>query len=144
MLRAFPMILLAVLAYNAVAFVSGAAGQHDINAVLGQNFSIPMFSGDKWKITAGDMLMALALVLLFVEIIKAARTSHREIVNHALSMLTFMGALVEFIVLKGFGTSPFFFIVGMCLFDVVAGYTITIITAKRDVSVTPHDHGNDY
>jgi len=108
MLRAFPMILLAVLAYNAVAFVSGAAGQHDINAVLGQNFSIPMFSGDKWKITAGDMLIALALLLLFVEVIKATRTTHREIVNHALSMLTFMGALVEFIVLKGFGTSTFF------------------------------------
>jgi hypothetical protein len=144
MLRAFPMILIAVLAYNAVAFVSGAAGQHDINAVLGQNFSLPMFSGDRWKITAGDMLMALALLLLFVEVIKATRTTHREIVNHALSMLTFMGTLVEFIVLKGFGTSTFFFIVGMCLFDVVAGYTITIITAKRDVSVTPHDNGNDY
>jgi hypothetical protein len=144
MLRAFPMILIAVLAYNAVAFISGAAGQADINAVLGQSFSIPMFSGDKWKITAGDMLMALALVLLFVEIIKAARTTHREIVNHALSTLTFVGALVEFVVLKRFGTSPFFFIVGMCLFDVVAGYTITIITAKRDVSVAPHDHGNDY
>jgi F0F1-type ATP synthase assembly protein I len=55
-----------------------------------------------------------------------------------------VGALVEFVVLKRFGTSPFFFIVGMCLFDVVAGYTITIITAKRDVSVAPHDHGNDY
>jgi hypothetical protein len=144
MLRAFPMILLAVLAYNAVAFVSGAAGQHDISAVLGQSFSLPMFSGDKWKITAGDMLMALALLLLFVETIKATRTTHREIVNHALSMLTFMGALVEFIVLKGFGTSTFFFIAGMCLFDVVAGYTITIITAKRDVSVAPRDHGNDY
>lgn len=144
MLRAFPTILIAVLAYNAVAFASGAAGQHDINAVLGQNFSLPMFSGDKWRITAGDMLMALALVLLFVEIIKATRTSQREIVNHALSLLTFMGALVEFIVLKGFGTSPFFFIVGMCLFDVVAGYTITIITAKRDVSMAHHDPGNDY
>ena len=144
MLRAFPMILLVVLAYNAVAFVSAAAGQHDINAVLGQNFSLPMFSGDKWKITAGDVLMALALLLLFVETIKAARTTRREIVNHALSMLTFMGAQVEFIVLKGFGTSTFFFIASMCLFDVVAGYTITIITAKRDVSVMPHGHDDDY
>jgi hypothetical protein len=144
MLRAFPMILIAVLAYNAMAFIGGAAGQHDINAVLAQNFSIPMFSGDKWKITAGDMLMAMALLLLFVETIRATGTSRREIINHALSMLTFMGALVEFIVLKGFGTSPFFFIVGMCLFDVVAGYTITIITAKRDISVAPRDPGNDY
>ncbi len=40
-------------------------------------------------------------------------------------MLTFTGALVEFLVLKGFGTSTFFFITVMCLFDVVAGYTIS-------------------
>ena len=34
--------------------------------------------------------------------------------------------------LKGFGTSTFFLITAMCLFDVVAGYTISIIAAKRD------------
>ena len=54
-------------------------------------------------------------------------------------MLTFIGALVEFIVLKGFGTSTFFLITAMCLFDVVAGYTISIIAARRDLSVIPHD-----
>ena len=54
-----------------------------------------------------------------------------------LSMLTFIGALVEFITLKGFGTSTFFFITAMCLFDVVAGYTISIIAARRDLSMIP-------
>ena len=98
-----------------------------------------VFSGDIWKITLGDGLLALALLLLFVETIKAAHTSHREILNHALSLLTFIGALVEFITLKGFGTSVFFLITGMCLFDVVAGYTISIIAAKRDLSVAPPD-----
>jgi hypothetical protein len=27
----------------------------------------------------------------------------------------------------------------MCLFDVIAGYTISIIAARRDMSVIPHD-----
>ena len=138
MLRAFPMILIAVLAYNALMF-GGAAMGHDAVFLLGQSFTLRVFSGDLWKISLGDGLVALSLVLLFLETIKATRTSHREIVNHALSLLTFMGALVEFIVLKGFGTSPFFFIAAMCLFDVVAGYTISIIAAKRDISMAPHD-----
>ena len=30
----------------------------------------------------------------------------------------------------------------MCLFDVVAGYTISIVAAKRDLSVAPHDDRN--
>jgi hypothetical protein len=138
MLRAFPMILLAVIAYNLLVFGGGAAG-HDVNALLGQAISIKVVSGDLWKITAGDGLVALALLLLFIETVKATRTDHREIVNHALSLLTFVGALVEFIVLKGFATSVFFFITAMCLFDVIAGYTISIIAARRDLSIPTHD-----
>ena len=74
-----------------------------------------------------------------MEIIKASGTTHREIINHGLSMLTFMVALVEFIMLKGFGTSTFFLLTAMCLFDVVAGYTISLVAAKRDLSMAPHD-----
>lgn len=139
MLRMFPMILIAVIVYNALAFGGGAAGQHDMVALLNSGFSIPMFSGDVWKISIGDLFLIGALSLLFVETIKASGTTHREIINHGLSMLTFMVALVEFIMLKGFGTSTFFLITAMCLFDVVAGYTISLVAAKRDLSMAPHD-----
>jgi hypothetical protein len=27
----------------------------------------------------------------------------------------------------------------MCLFDVVAGYTISLVAAKRDLSMAPHE-----
>jgi hypothetical protein len=139
MLRIFPMILIAVIAYNILVFTSGAVGQHDIAALLDQGFSLALFSGDSWKISLGDGFVAGALALLFVEIIKAAGTTHREIINHGLSMLTFVAAVVEFLVLKGFGTSTFFLITVMCLFDVVAGYTISIVAAKRDLSMAPHE-----
>jgi hypothetical protein len=138
MLRAFPMILVAVLAYNLLVFGGMAAG-HDVTALLAQAVNIKVVSGDLWKITASDGFVALALLLLFIETVKATRTEHREIFNHGLSLLTFIGALVEFIVLKGFGTSSFFFLTMMCLFDVVAGYTISIMAAKRDLTMAPHD-----
>ena len=138
MLRDFPMILLAVLAYNLLAF-SGPAAGNDVTALLAQAINIKVLSGDLWKVTASDGLVAATLLLLFIETVKATRTEHREILNHGLSLLTFIGSLVEFIVLKGFGTSTFFFIIAMCLFDVVAGYTISIITARRDMSVIRHE-----
>ena len=140
MLRAFPMILIAVVVYNVLVF-GGVAMGHEASVLLARNFPVTVFSGDIWKISLGDALVALALLLLFIEMVKATRPSRREILNHALSMLTFMGALAEFIVLKGFGTSTFFLITAMCLFDVVAGYTIAIIAAKRDLSMTPTDGG---
>jgi hypothetical protein len=138
MLRVFPMILIAVAAYNALVY-GGLAMGHDAAAVLGQSVTVATYSGDVWKLTVGDGLLTLTLLLLFVETINAARTSHRAILGHGLAMLTFAGALTEFITLKGFGTSPFFLITAMCLFDVVAGYTISIIAARRDLSVPPVD-----
>jgi hypothetical protein len=101
--------------------------------ILAHGATIAMMSGDTWRITLGDGFVLLGFIFLFVEVIKATRSTHREILNHALSMLTFIGALAEFLVLKGFGTSTFFLITAMCLFDVVAGYTISIVAAKRDV-----------
>ena len=50
-------------------------------------------------------------------------------------MLTFVVALIEFITLRGFGTTPFFFIMVMCLFDVIAGYTISIVAAEHDLGL---------
>jgi len=136
MLRAFPKMLIAVVAYNVLIFGGGFMG-HPAEALLARNVPIMVFSGDLWKVSLSDALVTLALVFLFIEIIKATRTSRREILNHALSTLTLMGAVAEFAVLKGFGTSTFFLITLMCLFDVVAGYTVSIVSAKRDVAVVP-------
>jgi hypothetical protein len=117
------------------AFGGGIAGHDDIARVLSHGFDLPMFSGDIWHFSLGDFIVLVSLVLLFVEIVKATRTTSREIINHALSMLTFVVALVCFVALKGFSTSTFFLILMMNLFDVVAGYTISIIAAEHDLGL---------
>jgi len=94
-----------------------------------------MFSTDVWHFSIGDLLVTVTLVMLFVEIVKATRTTSREIINHGLSMLTFVIALICFITLKGFSTSTFFFITVMTIFDVVAGYTISIVAAEHDLGL---------
>lgn len=144
MFRAFPTILIAVAIYNLLAFGGLATGHADIGGMLALGADVPMFSGGVWHITLTDGFVALSLVFLFVEVIKATRTSTREIINHALSLLTFIGALLEFIMLKGFATSAFFFIMAMCLFDVVAGYSISIVAAKRDIHMAPPEPEGDY
>jgi len=137
MLGAFPTILVAVILYNLVALGGNVGGEHDMAALLSHGFDIKMFSGELWRITVGDLFILLSLALLFVEVVKATRSTGREVINHALSLLTFIIALVEFITLRGFATSVFFLIMVMTLFDVVAGYTISIVTAERDLGVQP-------
>jgi hypothetical protein len=134
MLRLFPLLLVAVIAYNLVAFGVGFA-HGSAYETLNHGFKIHMFSGDDWRFSVGDMLVTFALLLLFVEILKSTRTTARQLVNHGLSVLTFIVALVEFIILHGFATTTFFLIIVMTLIDVVAGYTISVIAAEHNLAL---------
>ena len=111
MFRLFPLLLIIIVVYNFLAFGGWAVGNHNLEPFLqSHGVTIPVVSGDKWSFSLADLFMLVALVLLFVEVVKATRTTSREIINHALSMLTFVVALIEFIALKGFATSTFFFL----------------------------------
>jgi hypothetical protein len=95
--------------------------------------NIPMASGAHWTIAFGDVLVLLALLLLFIELLKSTSTGSAAIFNHALSMLVFIICLVEFLLHPAFATSVFFVILVMALLDVLAGVVVTIISARRDV-----------
>jgi 2-keto-4-pentenoate hydratase len=47
-------------------------------------------SGGVWSMTMADALVVVALVLLFIEIMKSTRTSNRSIVDHVLSLFVFV------------------------------------------------------
>ncbi|HUJ47104.1 MAG TPA: hypothetical protein VLV55_08230 [Rhizomicrobium sp.] len=134
MLRLFPLLLIVVALYSFFA-LGVSVTHHDVFATLNSAVDIRMFSGQVWHFSFGDFLITLSIGLLFVEIVKATRTTSHEIINHGLSMLTFIVALIEFLILKGFATSTFFLIMILCLFDVVAGYTISIVAAEHDLGL---------
>ncbi len=137
MFRMFPLLLLPIIVYNLIALGGGTLMHHDIQEMLSYDHSIAikLMSRAEWKFSFGDSLDLAGLALLFVEIVKATRTTAREIVSHALSMLVFILALIEFITLKGFASTPFFFMTVMTLFDVVGGYTISIVAAEHDLGL---------
>ena len=133
----FPLILIPVLTYNIWAFGATAAENGDGEGVRRHLnapwIDIPMASGAHWIITFGDVMVLLALILLFVELLKSTSTGTAAIFNHALSMLVFIICLVEFLLHPAFATSVFFIILVMALLDVLAGVVVTIISARRDV-----------
>ena len=134
MLRLIPLLIIPIAIYNLFALGGNVAG-HNVQDMLTSPFSLKMFSGDEWRISFSDFLLLFGIALLFVEVVKATRTTSKEIINHGLSMLVFVAALIEFITLKGFATSTFFFLTLFTLFDVVAGYTISIVAAEHDLGL---------
>jgi len=131
----FPLILIPVLTYNIWAFgATATADGVDVRTHLGAEWmSVGMASGVQWILTFGDVMVLLALILLFIELLKSTSTGTAAIFNHALSMLVFIICLVEFLLHPAFATSVFFIIMIMSLLDVLAGVVVTIISARRDV-----------
>jgi len=132
MLTAIPLLLVPVNAYNVVVFVSAT----ELSNVL---FSVQMMSGAIWPFDVADLLVSLAVAALFVEIVKATRTGTVSLIDHALSTLVFIGCLVEFLLVPQAATSTFFIITLIAFIDMVAGYSVTIRSARRDVAVGPGD-----
>jgi hypothetical protein len=153
-LRAIPLILVAFLLYNFVVLFSGwgaesadaatavaADGAANARSLLSSEiFSLPMLSGARWVFTIGDLIMLVTLLLLFIEIVKSTYTSTSSLLDHGLSMLVFVACLIEFLTVPQAATSLFFLIMMASLIDVIAGYTIGIRVARRDLTFGGAEH----
>src|SRR4051812_5029208 len=110
MFAAVPLLALPVLAYNLV-LLTLAGGLRSLDAQTrlgGELFRVPMTSGGSWPVALSDLILAGALVVLFIELLKATTSQKVAIINHSLSMILFVVCLVEFLLLPGFATSTFF------------------------------------
>ena len=124
-LSAVPLLAIPVVLANLMAFL----GDEGLDAAL---FAITLPSQATFTITTGIALILGGLVLMYAEIYKSTRTGQASIVDHVLSMLVFVIALVEFITVQKLGNAVFLTLLVMTLIDVIAGFTVTISSARRD------------
>lgn len=135
MFAALPLLALPVLAYNLVVLtLTGGFNAVDATERLTTPlFQVRMTSHIDWPVSTADLLLAAALVVLFIELLKATTSRQAAIINHSLSMLLFIACLVEFLLAPAFATSTFFLITLMVLLDVLAGFIVTIVASRRDI-----------
>lgn len=127
LVRAFPFLALLVIAYNAlIVFGGGTTG-----VVVGH---VRLPSGDVWSISAGDAFVVTALVLLLVELVSAGGRTV-SLVNHALSLVVLIVCVVEFLLVQGCGTPEFLYITLIVAIDVLAGYSISVRLAQRNLAL---------
>ncbi len=105
------------------------------NGWASQLLTIPMVSGVSWSLTWSDLWLLFGLGCLFVEVLKSTNTGRNSIFEHMLSTGLFVVMLVEFLLYAPAASSTFFILMAMALVDVVAGFTISITGAGRDVTM---------
>ena len=125
----FPLLLVPFAIYNIIAFLM--PGVSWTGAVI----AVHMMSGADWTMSAADMLLVLAILMLFGEVMKSTRIGIRTVVDHALSLLLFLGMLVEFLLVKQAATAVFFLLLVISFIDVLGGFAVTLRSAQRDLTV---------
>jgi hypothetical protein len=125
----FPLLLVTFAIYNIVAFLMPGV------TWTGAVTTVHLVSGADWSMSAGDMLITLAILLLFGEIMKSTRIGIRTVVDHALSLVLFLGMLVEFLLVKQAATATFFLLLAISFIDVLGGFAVTLRSAQRDLTV---------
>jgi len=123
-----PLLIIPFAIYNIIAFLFGVGFADTL-------FTVRLFSGADWGVSTSDILLAFALLLLFLEVIKATRLGSRSIMDHLLSLVLFLAMLAEFVMVRAAATSTFFLLVTISFVDVIAGFSVTIRTAERDIGI---------
>lgn len=129
MLSVIPLMIIPFIAYNVILLT----GSPDM-PLAGTVLSINLISGGQWTMNLGDALLAVGLLFLFFEILKSTRTSNTSVLDHLFSTVVFIAFLVEFLIFPGAATSVFFLLMMMALVDLMAGFSVSIRSAGRDVS----------
>lgn len=133
MLASVPLLVAPFILYNlGLAGVFGGGPNGDPWAT--ELFSLGMMSGGVFRMTLGNLLVVVGLLLFFVEILKSTRTSNASVVDHLLSTFVFVAFLVEFLLVRDAAHPVFFTLMVIALIDVLAGFSVSIRSAGRDVN----------
>ena len=87
-LRALPLLAIALIIYNLIAFT----GKSFADRLLGP---LTMLRGGEFNFSWGDLVVLIAILTFFIEIIKSTFTGSAAILDHALSMVLFIVAGLE-------------------------------------------------
>ena len=114
----FPLLLIPLAIYNIIALL-----MRDVSFVE-PLLTLPLMSGAEWSVTLSDVLLALAVLLLLLEIMKGSRPGGKYLTDHLLSLIVFGGAAAEFVLLPRFGTSTYFLLALLALVDFLSGIAL--------------------
>ena len=129
-ISAIPLFGFILLGYNGLVMSGFFPAQLNTPMLI---ISLP--SGVEWQPDASTVMLILAILILYIELFKSTRTSDVTVVEHMLSTFVLIAFVVEFFIWAPAANSAFLLLTLMALIDVVAGFTITISAARRDLAM---------
>src|ERR1700723_1679857 len=122
----FPLLRIPLAIYNIIVFLMpGVSFAEPL-------VTVPLMSGAPWPVTLSDVLLALGILMLLLEVIKGARPGAKFLTDHLLSLVVFGAAAAEFLLWPRFGTSTYCLLAMLALVDFLSGIALR---ARRGTQV---------
>jgi hypothetical protein len=114
----FPLLLIPLAIYNIIVFLMPGV------SLAEPLLKLTLMSGAEWPMTLSDMLLALGILLLLLEVIRGARPGAKYLTDHLLSLIIFGGAAAEFLLWPRFASSTYFLLALLSLVDFLSGIAL--------------------
>ena len=131
-LIAFPLLLVPFALYNMIAFLLDLP----FDTAL---YSFSLLSGQSMAVSAGDVLVILGVLLLYLEILKVTRLAGRTVMDHLLSVMLFAAMVFEFVSVQRAATSAFLVLLVLSFIDVIGGLSLAAPDARRSIALETPD-----
>jgi hypothetical protein len=131
-LIAFPLLLIPFALYNIVIFILRLP-------LTDQVLSLPLMSERRLPVTTGDALLVLAMLLFYLEVVKAARLGIKAAMDHVLSFLLFIGMASELVLVPQAATPTLLLLTVLSLVDVVAGVSVSARPKQQEIMLEGAD-----
>jgi hypothetical protein len=124
-LIAFPLLLLPFAFFNIVIFLLNIPFTDTVFTIpLVSELTMPPVFDRDMPVTLGDLVVAIGMLLLYVEIVKAARPGARTVMDHVLAFILFLAMASELAIVPRAATSVLLLLTVLSFVDLIAGLSI--------------------
>jgi hypothetical protein len=117
-LIAFPLLLIPFALYNMIAFLLNMPFVDTV-------FIIPLASDRRMPLNIGDLLIAFGMLLLYVEVLKAARFAGKGVMDHLLSFILLIAMVSELVLVPRAATPTLLLLAVLGFVDLITGISLS-------------------
>ena len=134
-LIAFPLLLIPFVLYNMIIFLLNMPFSEVV-------FSIPLLEERRLPVTTGDLPVMLGMLLLYIEVLKAARLGSKGVMDHVLSFALFVGMAAELVLVPRAMTPTLLLLTTLAFVDVIIGVSFIGRRKPREIVLEDEDQGH--
>jgi hypothetical protein len=125
-LIAFPLLLVSFALYNIIVFL--------LNMPLTDTaMSIPLIDDRRMPLTLGDLLILFSFLLLYLEVLKAARLPGKSVMDHLLAFTLLIAMAAELVLVPRAMTQTLLLLAGLSFIDVLTGISLSFAGRSRRI-----------